>query len=501
MKIQNQQIKKILTNYQDIWSLSYLGNLLSWDTETAMPAMGNNVRGKVSSVLKNEVQKKYLDPQFVKQIRLANEIPNLNMYEKGILRVLNLSLRYYQKVPQKFVRERAELVQKMSLIWAKARHDRNFKSYQPFLKKIFAMTKQEADYLGYQDEAYDAIFNSYEDGFKSKDLQVYFDELKVFLKTVNLKKVEHKNTRYFKKASYNQSTMKDVNYKVLNFLGYDSERFRLDRSSHPFSLFLSGDDLRLTTRYPNNDFTTALLPSIHEFGHCLYAAQSDPELVPTPLWEESGFSYAIHESLSRFWENMLGRSLGFVKKFYPEFIKLNPNFKKYGPEDLYQYLNNVHPSLIRVDADEVTYHYHIIIRFELERALLNNKIKFEDAEEYWNQKYFDYLGIEPSDSAEGILQDIHWSLGSIGYFPTYSLGSTLSAVWLAKIIKDTGLDLNKTFTSETILMINKWFKNNVHKYAGALTLRDVYKNECKDKSAVSYWSDYIKSKYPNNFDN
>jgi carboxypeptidase Taq len=500
MKIRNPEIKKILSNYQEIWSLNYLGNLVSWDTETTMPAMGNKARGQVRSMIEHEVQKKYLDPQFVKQIKSANDYQDLNMYEKGILRVLNLSLHYYQKIPQKFVRDKAELVQKMSLIWAKARHDRNFKSLQPFLKRLFAMTKQEADYLGYQDEPYDAIFNYYEDNITTKDLVNYFTELKSVLKELNLKKVNGGHSHVFKKAPYKFEAMQELNYKVLNFLGYDPERFVMAKSVHPFSLFLTGDDLRLTTRYPQNDFATALLPTIHEFGHCLYAAQSDPELVQTPIWEESGFSYAIHESLSRFWENMLGRSLGFIKAFYPEIIKLNPNFQKYQPEDLYQYLNHIHPSLIRVDADEATYHFHIIIRFELERALLNGEIKFEAAEDFWNEKYYEYLGIEPRDSAEGILQDIHWSLGSIGYFPTYSLGSTLSAVWLAKLIKDTGFDADKKFTPATVTMINNWFKDNVHKFAGTLTLKDVYKAECKQKSAVSYWADYIHAKFPGNFD-
>jgi len=500
MKIKNLQLKNILKEYQDIWSLNYLENLLSWDTETYMPAEGNLARVQIRSYLKQEAQKRYLEPKFVSLIKSLNEADGLNLYERGILRVLNLSLRYYQKIPQKFVRYKAELIQKTSLVWAKARQDRNFKSFQPFLKKIFAAAREEAEYLGYQNEPYDAIFNFYEDDIETKDLQLYFSELKQFLKTLDLQQAESKHLHKFKKAPYQQEVMQNINYKVLNFLGYDSERFRMDKSFHPFSLFLSGNDLRLTTRYPNNDFTTSLLPTVHEFGHCLYAAQSDQELVNTPLWEESGFSYAIHESLSRFWENILAKSPGFIKKFYPEFEKLNPNFKKYRPADFYQYLNHIHTSLIRVDADEVTYHFHIIIRFELERAILNGEVKVEEAEEFWNQKYYEYLGLEPANSAEGILQDIHWSLGAIGYFPTYSLGSTLSSVWLYRLQKETAINLDTTFTSDTIKNINLWFKENVHKYAGALTLKDVLKTNCKEKSLVTYWSEYIRNKFPNNFD-
>jgi carboxypeptidase Taq len=323
----------------------------------------------------------------------------------------------------------------------------------------------------------------------TKELLVYFSDLQQFLNKLNIK--DHHAGLDLSAYPYSKVEMIKLNQKVLRFLGHDPARFRLDISHHPFSLFLSPHDIRLTTRYPKTDFATSLLPTIHEFGHGLFASNVAKELEATPLWPDT--SYALHESQSRYWENILGRSMGFIKYFYKDMQKLSKKFKDFSPLDFYAYFNRVKPGLIRVDADEITYHYHIIIRFEIERALLNQEITTKDAPHIWNELYRKYLGITPKTDTVGILQDIHWAFGSIGYFPTYSLGSTLAAIWDERVRSELRLDYSELNQKE-IKAINSWFKKNIHVYGGMYNLEEISLKVGKKKFSSKSWQRYITQK-------
>lgn len=492
MKFNDPTIKLLLRNYRSVWALMYSANLINWDTETYMPHKGIDSRSRILSDLNLSIQKQLLDKEFLTILDEAEKIDDLNEYESKTVYYLQKTVDQYQKLPPKFISLWSELIGKASTIWAKARKENDYDLFEPYLNKIFELTRQRADYLGFNVEAYDAIFDMYEDGFTTKELLTYFQELKIFLKRIDLSSLNKNINIDIGNSIYSKVKMKALNERVLKFLGHDPTRFRLDTSSHPFSLFLSPDDIRLTTRYPKVDFTASLLPTIHEFGHGLFASNTEKEFEATPLWPDT--SYALHESLSRYWENIIGRSKGFSIKFLKDIQGLNKEFKGISYEDIYNYLNRIKPSLIRVDADEITYHYHIIIRFEIERALINKELNTKDASGYWDELYKKYLGIKPKNHSEGILQDIHWAFGSVGYFPTYSLGSTLSAIWDKRLRKELNIDY-EVLDKKEINDINKWFKHNIHEHAGMYNLEEITQKAGGCKFSSKPWQDYIVKKY------
>lgn len=491
----NPVIKHLIDLYQPIAALNYFNYLAGWDTETYMPMHGMHARGSASAQLAVEIQNKYLDPEFQKALANANKEKDLNDYERNTLRVLNHISDSYNKLPASFIKEYTELTAKTSTIWAEARRHENVAEFLPWLEKIFALTRKRAEYLGIKTEAYDVIFADYELGLDAKLLHKYMADMKAFLLTIDLNSKKLTKSDYFSNKPYNISKMAEVNLKVLKLLGYDPTRMRLDVSTHPFSLFLAPDDIRLTTKYPEFDFTGTLLPCIHEFGHGLFSSNVNRELAHSPLWPET--SYALHESQSRFWENMIARSKGFVLAFLEDFKDAHIGISENGfnAKTVLEYLNHVKPSLVRVEADEISYHWHIIIRYEIERDILNGKLAVKDVESAWNSKYQEYLGITPSKPSLGVLQDIHWSFGSIGYFPTYSMGSTTSAMFREKLIADTGFDFNAKLTHDQIKVLNDWFKENVQQYAGTYSLEEIWDKVAGEKFSANPWIKYIKNKY------
>ena len=321
----------------------------------------------------------------------------------------------------------------------------------------------------------------------------YFEKMKRFLSSLDFKALNEKTNAHFANSAYDKAQMLKMSYQVLEMFGYDSRYFRLDESAHPFSLFLDPTDIRLTTRFAPENFSRSLLATIHEFGHGLFSSQTNRQLVDTPLWPET--SYALHESQSRLWENMFGRSHGFAKYLEEALEGVVEPGSDLSAQRIWQHLNHIESEPIRVEADEITYHYHILIRFEIERAVLNGTMKVNEIEAAWNDRYQKYLGITPESAKDGFLQDIHWSFGSIGYFPTYSLGSVTSAMWLEQIKKDLPIDLNQKFSKESMSEINKWFKENVHQYAGTYALNTVWEKRTGSKLNPEPWFNYIKGKY------
>lgn len=493
LHFKNEAVITLLNLYRPIWSLTYMNNLAGWDTETYLPPKGIQARGQAQSDIAALIQEKFLDPEFILAFENANKQKRLTDAEKAVLRVIGKTIRHYQKLPAAFVKEFSQLVSVASVQWSKARSENNPRVFLPYLQKIFELTKKRADYLGYDKERYDAIFEQYEDGITTEELVHYFEKLKKFLLSIDLKGPKMTQGHIVAESTYHHTRMQGLNDKALRFLGYDPECWRLDVSSHPFSLFMAVDDIRLTTRYPEVDMMASLLPSIHEFGHGLFARNYNRELETTPLWTET--SYALHESQSRFWENIIGRSEGFIKAFVKDFNAVLDSDKKLSVKDFWDNLNAVKPSLIRVDADELTYHWHIIIRFEIERAVLNDELKVADIPRVWNEKYQEYLGIVPTKHADGFLQDIHWGFGSIGYFPTYSLGSVTTALWLERIKKDLNWDENAELSFDRIMELNTWFKENIHQFGGIYTLEEVWQRIGGQPFSPDPWIKYIKNKY------
>lgn len=467
----NKKILKILDSWRDIWAIENLSAVAHWDLETYMPVSGASTRGEALARALSIRQKMFLSPDFIASIHQAEREKNLTDPERGVVRILLRDLKFYEKIPADFLEEFEKTTNEATVVWRKAKDTNNFKLFEPYLSKIFDMNKKVAEYLGYKDSPYDALLDQFEEGLTSNKVEPFFNEIRQPLRELLDKIIksevyqnQEEKVRPLQTAKYDKNKMSGLNEKVLKLLWPEyGKNFRLDVSAHPFTTSFSNMDTRITTWYHERDFGRSLLAVVHEFGHALYDLQSAGELEMTPI--QGGSSLVIHESQSRFWENFVGRSESFINHFLPD-IKNLLSVDVQGTT-LYMYLNKVRPSLLRVEADEVTYHFHIMLRFEIERGIIESRFKIQDLREIWNAKMKEYLGVTPKKDSEGVLQDIHWSGGSVGYFPTYSLGTFLSAQWAGEMNQELGI--------MNYAGIENWLKEHVHKYGSTYTLQDLLK--------------------------
>jgi len=481
----NKKILSILDSWRDVWAIGHLSAVSHWDLETYMPEKGAATRGEALARSLSIRQRMFLAPDFVSLIHEAEREKDLTDPERGMVRLLLRDLKFFEKIPADFLKELEKTTNEGTVVWRRAKDTNNFKLFEPYLTKIFDMNKKVAGYLGYKDSPYDALLDQYEEGLTASTVSKFFDgirePLEVLLAKIKSSK-KYITHHSLEDAKYNQKEMEALNQKVLKFFWNDFERFRLDTSAHPFTTSFGKNDVRITTRYKDSDFTASLLGVVHEFGHALYDLQSADELEMTPV--RGGSSLVIHESQSRFWENFVGTGEPFIQHFKKDFGDIIRQDVQ--GESLYRYFNKVTPGPLRVEADEVTYHFHIMLRFEIEKAVVESRIKNYELRDFWNAKMKEYLGIVPKNDSEGILQDIHWSGGSVGYFPTYSMGTFLSAQWADRMNDELGI--------MNYAGIKKWLEEHVHKYGSTYTLQELLaKNGMKYDPTVNL--KHLEEKY------
>ncbi len=288
--------------------------------------------------------------------------------------------------------------------------------------------------------------------------------------------------------------MKRVNEDVLKLMQMPEKTFRMDVSTHPFTTSMSIEDVRITTRYEGTDFKASLYSTIHESGHAIYDLQIDPSLDYTPLSRAT--SLGVHESQSRFWENFVGRSRGFIKLVYPTLKANLPFVAPYSEDEIYRYVNSVKPSLIRVDADELTYNFHVMLRYELEKKLIGGEIEVSEAPSIWKDFMEKYLGVRPQNDADGILQDVHWSEGMIGYFATYSLGNIIAGMFYNRIRKD--MDLKTTIAKGELGKVKDWLKEKIHRYGAIYPPKDLQRKLFGEEYNAQSLINYLQEKYLGN---
>lgn len=455
----NPRVKEVLKRYEPIWALHHAGSLLGWDLEVYMPERGGAARGLALAQGALMAQKLTLD--LGPLLSRAEKEVGLSDAEKGIVRVLRRDLHYFERVPPRLVEEIQRTTTEATVVWRAARKDSNFSSFRPYLERIVALKKEEADKLGYEKYPYNALLDQFEEGLTVDDVDAVFSKLAPALKQI-LDKVMVEG-RFSKEspltsAAYDKPSMRRVNERLVELLGMPKDRFRMDVSTHPFTMGIAHDDVRITTRYEGVDFKATMYSAIHESGHAIYELQIGDGYAFTPLSRAA--SLGVHESQSRFWENAVGRSREFVHLVMP-MLRENLGFLgPYGEDQVYTYLNKVKPSMIRVDADELTYNFHIMLRYEIEKRLLTGEISVADLPSVWNDTMEKYLGLRPTNDAEGVLQDIHWSQGSMGYFPTYSMGNVLVGV----IWKALGKEFPAMLERGEFVRLRGWLKEKVHKY-------------------------------------
>ena len=488
----NPVIDQILDAYKPIWALNHAASLFDWDLETYMPVDGAAPRGFAQAQLALIRQQKVIG--LTESVSKAEKLGDLNQYERGVIRNIKRELKYFTRIPPELVEELTRTITEATVVWRDARKKSDFSLFKPYLEKIVQLKRREADKLGYEGHPYNALMDLFEEDLTTNDVDRIFSPLVTALKRILNGIVSSKSfptSHKLEDVAYEEQDMRHVNQEVLRILGMPDKTFRMDVSTHPFTSGMSLDDVRITTRYEGTSFRETIFSVIHECGHALYDLQVDHSLQYTPL--AGGPSLGMHESQSRFWENFVGRSREFTNLLYP-ILKKNLKFvSEYSEDDIYKYFNLVRPSLIRVAADEVTYNFHIVLRYELEKKLIGGEVKVSEIPEIWDNMMEKYVGVRPKTLAEGVLQDVHWSGGMIGYFPTYSLGNVIAGMVTNRMRRD--LNISDLVARGDMNPIKLWLKENIHKWGSIYSPKELQRKILGEAYNPEYLVKYLEEKY------
>lgn len=468
--------------------------LLQWDQETYIPEQAHQERGEQLSTLNTIYHRQQTASELGELLKRAQQVLNdqSSDKDKALVRVMVRAYDQATKLPTEFVAEYSRLLSQAHVAWVAARSQNKFELFAPHLEKVFNMNKQSADYYGYKDHPYDALLDLYEEGLTTKQVTEMFAQLREQLVPI-VAQASQNWTRQLELTTPFQKDLQVLASKAaLRAIGYDFNRGREDASAHPFTTALGANDRRVTNRYAND--LSFIFSALHEGGHALYEQGISADLARTPLSE--GVSLGIHESQSRFWENMIGRNQQlWQSREFVDIIKMFPEqLGALTSQDFYQIINQVKPSLIRVEADEVTYNLHILIRFEIEKAVIEGTLSVNDIPSTWNQKYKQYLGVDVPSDAQGCLQDIHWSGGMIGYFPTYTLGNLGSAqIWDTYKQKDP--DYQETIRSGNTKKILNWLTANIYQHGAIYTPSELMQKATNQPLNPAHYLNYLQQKF------
>jgi carboxypeptidase Taq len=438
--------------------------VLQWDQEVYMPPKAGEARGQQLATLSALAHRIFTDTKVGSLISALANDTSLDADAKKLVDETQHDYEYAKKLPEKFVETFALEQSKAYDAWVEARKTADFKTFQPHLERLVELLKQKAEYFGYEDSPYNGLLDEYERGMSVKRLRIIFDELaeKQSALVKRIVQSPHQPDTGWLDQTWDVDKQWDLTVDVLKDMGYDFEAGRQDKSVHPFSTSFDLYDVRVTTRLHEKELFSALTGSMHEGGHALYEQGFRPEDRRSVLAQAP--SLGIHESQSRMWENMIGRSLPFWKHYTGACqAKFKGQLDSITPEQMHRAINRVEPTFIRVEADECTYNLHVILRFEIEVALIEGEIEVADVPAVWNEKMKSYLGLDVPDDARGCLQDIHWSHGAMGYFPTYALGNLYAAQLFEKIEKDTPTLWQDVEAGEFGPLLS-WLREHVHQY-------------------------------------
>jgi carboxypeptidase Taq len=486
-----QQYKNVLQKIADV---KYASAVLQWDQETYLPPKGGDMRGRQIATLSELVHEQFTNENIGS---LLNELIKDNSLSPTEKRNVELSLHDFnksKKLPSSFVRQTSETVNKSFHAWIQARKENSFNTFEKPLQQIIDLKKHEADLLGYEQHPYDALMDEFDKGLTVKKVDKLFADLKPQL-SVLLDTIKNKPQvdNAFLHQHFNKDKQWDVGIEILKRMHFDFEAGRQDISEHPFTTNFNSNDVRVTTRANENDFANMLWSCIHEGGHALYEQGLPYDEYGLPLGEYCSLS--IHESQSRLWENCIGRSLPFWQHNYSLLQKYFPQqFNNISIQQFYNGINKVQPSLIRTEADELTYHFHVMIRYEIEKLLIEGTINAKDIPAYWNEHYKKYLGITVPNDREGCLQDVHWSHGSFGYFATYSIGSLYAAqLYVAIAAKNPSFQLD--ISNGNTKPIWHWLQQHIYQYGRYHSSEQLCEKATGEQLNAEYFINYATTKY------
>ncbi|MCP4538345.1 MAG: carboxypeptidase M32 [Chloroflexi bacterium] len=490
-----EQLRERLAQVSD---LETAAAVLGWDQHVNMPPGGSDARAHHLATVETLAHSLFTADETGQLLeQAATETASLS-YDSDDASLVRVAQREYDKlrrVPESLVAKRARASALALDAWVRARAESNFGHFQPHLERVVDLSIQYAEALGYEDTLYDALLDRYEPEMKTAEVAAVFEQVKIGL--VPLIKAIAEQGKPVDDAVFNQEYPDQVQWdfgtRVLRDMGFDFTYGRQDRSVHPFTTGFSPHDVRITTRILPDHFQTGIFGTIHEGGHALYNQGMRIEIGRTPLFD--GASYGVHESQSRLWENIIARSRNFWDHYFPKLCEFFPQQLAWVNQDtFYRAINKVEPSFIRVEADEVTYNLHIFLRFELEQELLTGKLTVAQLPQAWNAKMEKYLGIIPPNDASGLLQDVHWSQGYLGYFPTYALGNLLSVQFYTRMLQDIH-DLPEQIAKGELGAIREWMRSHIHTHGKKFTPAELVQHVTGENLSAAPFLAYLEEKY------
>lgn len=477
-------------------------SLFNWDRETLAPKLAAENTAKVMGLLASESYEAIMNDEVKKLVYEISEaiekeeVNSLTEVEKGIVKELKKEYEILEKIPQDEYREFSELKGMGSIAWEEAKKKDSYDEFLPVFERLVEGSRKFAKYRKKDEKTlYDVLLNDYEEGFTTEVLDGFFDKLKQkivpLLKEIR-EKEEIKHDFLFKK--YDVEKQHELSRFIAEYVGFKFERGVMAVSAHPFTNSLHNKDVRITTHYYENNIESAIFSTIHETGHAIYEMNIPDELTQTMVG--TGTSMGMHESQSRFFENIVGRSKSFWKPIYNRLEQtFSEELKDVSLDAFISAINRVHPGFIRTEADELTYSLHILIRYEVEKKIFNEDYPVSKLPELWNDLYEEYLGIRPSTYKEGILQDVHWSEAYFGYFPSYALGNAISAQLFNTMKKE--LDFDKILESGELYKITDWFSDRIYKYGKLKNTNEILNIVTGEQFNADYYIEYLLTKFKN----
>ncbi|MBI3590633.1 MAG: carboxypeptidase M32 [Candidatus Melainabacteria bacterium] len=488
-----EEFKELAKEMRAILSIE---NILDWDLQTHMPPKASEERGWLMTYTTRYYHEILISEKMSSLLKFLREESNfkeLNDVDRALVKLISKEHDKLKNIPVRLMEEYTEVTTKAHHVWASARDENNFEKFAPYFEKIISIQRQMVEFMGYKGSPYNALLDRFEEGLTIEELDKIFLKLKAGLIPI-IKAIKNSPVQIdtsFLNKQYSESELKELNLELLKLVDCEMDRGRLDDSAHPFTTTIAEHDIRLTSRYEK--LWDSISTLLHEAGHTLYEQGVDPKLAKSLLAE--GTSLGIHESQSRLYELMVGQSLSFWEYFFPKLQQRFPDkLSNVTVDEFYKAINKVQPIFIRNESDEVTYNLHVPVRYEIERDLIEGKLSVKDVPKAWNEKMQEYVGLCPTSDSVGALQDMHWSSGDIGYFPTYTLG-TLYAAQFYNTAKKEIPGLEEEFKKGNFIPLKEWLKDKIHKYGRMETANEIAKRVTGESLNPDHFLNYIREKY------
>lgn len=472
--------------------------LFEWDAETLAPEESMEYTSKTIGILSNEFFTSLINDEVKKLIRKLSddkEQETLDFNQKAIVKEIKKSIEELEHIPPEEYQAFSELTAKASGIWSRAKNKKSFADFSETLDEIIMYRKKFAGYRAKNKEKlYDILLNDFEEGFNMEKLDEFFGKIKEAVIPLLKEVTKRKDTidKSYNHKYYDIEKQKEFCRYVSGYVGFDFNRGVIAESAHPFTTNLHNHDVRITNHFHEDNLESAIFSIIHESGHGIYEMHIDDAITQTPVG--TGTSMGMHESQSRFFENVIGRSEAFWKPLFPKLKETFPEqLKEVTLEHFIKGINKAAPGFIRTEADELSYSLHIIIRYEIEKMIFADELKIEDLPKVWNEKYKEYMGIEPEHDANGVLQDIHWAGGSFGYFPSYAIGSAIAAQIYYHM--NSIMPIDEYLTAGNLTPIREYLNNHIHKYGKTKNTNEILTDMMDEELNADYYVKYLTEKY------